>query len=707
MKPVSFRVTKYRNIQDSGEVALDEHLTCLVGKNQSGKTSLLKALHKFNPHEPEPYDLRRDWPRGQRRSKDESQVVCAVKFRLAREDVDVLSGLTDVALPGDVVEISKDYAGNFEFTFGDPDPFPERLHPNEIDAAVTALPQCSPQVPAEFREVAEKCWIEAQRLAKEGRFADLENLAVAQEALLRPLVGPQQTTEQVNATNFTNGYVAQLKALKAKLASGKTMRQRAHEALVARIPTFIYMSDYNEFEGSALLPQVRERKKQKRLTGADETFLMILSLAGLDLDKLIEQGESKEKEVVRDRQYDLDDGARSLTNDVAGRWGQNPYKVEFRVDGQTFLTEIEEVSRNVGLIPLEQQSKGFQWFFSFDLRFMHDSDGTFENCVLLLDEPGLHLHPGGQKDLLRRLDAYAQKNTLLYTTHLPFLVDLRDPTRIRVMTSEEGGYASVSDDLSRGGKDERLTLQAALGMQLDQHYLVAQRNLIVEGVDDFLILTELSNLMERSSRPGLAPDVRVSPAGGAPEAVYLATYMIGQELEVCALFDSDDAGRTAEGQLRKKWLTKYNSAKASTALLGTWCEESRDFAIEDLFPEDFYLQRFVSSHKHQAGVDKVKLDSADPLLGRRLAAACERAGVHFNKGSVAKAIARDLRRMVAVAELPQVTTSRAEKLFASLAKAFPEEERCSTEVWFRLCALLPRNSNVDLRFRKPVVGYCS
>jgi hypothetical protein len=39
----SFRVRKFRNIQDSGEVRLDDRLTCLVGKNQSGKTALLEA----------------------------------------------------------------------------------------------------------------------------------------------------------------------------------------------------------------------------------------------------------------------------------------------------------------------------------------------------------------------------------------------------------------------------------------------------------------------------------------------------------------------------------------------------------------------------------------------------------------------------------------------------------------------------------------
>ena len=34
MDIISFRVRKYRNIQDSGEVELLDRLTCIVGKNQ-------------------------------------------------------------------------------------------------------------------------------------------------------------------------------------------------------------------------------------------------------------------------------------------------------------------------------------------------------------------------------------------------------------------------------------------------------------------------------------------------------------------------------------------------------------------------------------------------------------------------------------------------------------------------------------------------
>jgi len=82
MKILSFRVRKYRNIEDSNEIKLLDNLTCIVGKNQSGKTAILRALYKFNPHEPDPYDMRREWPRGQRTSRNSKQIVCEVRFEL-------------------------------------------------------------------------------------------------------------------------------------------------------------------------------------------------------------------------------------------------------------------------------------------------------------------------------------------------------------------------------------------------------------------------------------------------------------------------------------------------------------------------------------------------------------------------------------------------------------------------------------------------
>src|SRR5258707_10419261 len=57
-----FRVRNFRNIDDSGWIPV-EPVTALVGRNESGKTALLKALHKFNPATEEPYNPQREFPR--------------------------------------------------------------------------------------------------------------------------------------------------------------------------------------------------------------------------------------------------------------------------------------------------------------------------------------------------------------------------------------------------------------------------------------------------------------------------------------------------------------------------------------------------------------------------------------------------------------------------------------------------------------------
>jgi hypothetical protein len=62
LKVVRFRVENFRNIDDSGWIPV-EQVTAFVGRNESGKTTLLKALHKFNPSTPEPIRPQRDFPR--------------------------------------------------------------------------------------------------------------------------------------------------------------------------------------------------------------------------------------------------------------------------------------------------------------------------------------------------------------------------------------------------------------------------------------------------------------------------------------------------------------------------------------------------------------------------------------------------------------------------------------------------------------------
>ena len=52
MKLVEVQVTNFRNFLDSGAVEIEPDITCLVGKNESGKTAFLHALYRLRPARP-------------------------------------------------------------------------------------------------------------------------------------------------------------------------------------------------------------------------------------------------------------------------------------------------------------------------------------------------------------------------------------------------------------------------------------------------------------------------------------------------------------------------------------------------------------------------------------------------------------------------------------------------------------------------------
>jgi predicted ATPase len=53
LNAIGYRVQNFRNVDDSDWIKLDR-VTAFVGRNEAGKTTLLKASRKFNPATPEP-----------------------------------------------------------------------------------------------------------------------------------------------------------------------------------------------------------------------------------------------------------------------------------------------------------------------------------------------------------------------------------------------------------------------------------------------------------------------------------------------------------------------------------------------------------------------------------------------------------------------------------------------------------------------------
>src|SRR5262249_45471026 len=218
-------------------------------------------------------------------------------------------------------------------------------------------------------------------------------------------------------------------------------------------------------------------------------------------------------------------------------------------------------------------------------------------------------------------------------------------------------------------------LQAALGMKASQQELVAHKNLVVAGSDELFILTALSSLLERSGRPGLADDIAIIAAGSTSAIVYRATFMVGQGLDVVALFDSDDEGRAPEAVLRTERVPHYKDAHSSTVLLGAALEQTGDVGIADLLSEKHYLRKAHEVHATaltRAGVKSVAPEGTGTLVAR-VARGFAKAGVEFDREAVAKLIRKELqelRRMPYLSDIGRETAEKAERLFAFINSRF-------------------------------------
>jgi len=659
MRMTGFQVTNFRSILDSGWVNVDD-ISVIVGKNESGKTSLLKALAKFHPHDESGYNIDKEWPRGFRKDKGVGQVVTKVRFALSAEDIKLIEAIGESVRGVTAVLVSRTYKGNYTYAFEPLESAPSNSYEPGLISDLISSGLLQPTAPVSEAFLT-KYMPAVSSLAELARKAAQPQLLQARLDQLRKELSSFVANPAPESANEPAHIAALVEILdQAKELIKTSAARKVIDILHPRLPTFIYMDDHKAFAGSAILDEVQKRKSAGLLTPEDETFILIMGLAGLDLDREVENGNKPDKE---QRVLDMNDASQTLTGLIANRWSQKKYEVMFQADGQHLITFVKDVG-SVGLVPLEDRSKGFQWFFSFDLTFMHETKGRFTNAILLLDEPGLHLHPGAQNDLLKRMKEYAKTNQLIYTTHLPFMIDFTRFDNIHV--AEDLGAVQgtrIHQDWAAADKDARFTLQAALGLSWSQSLFVGQYNLVVEGVTDFWFLSCLSELLRLAGRSGLDEDLVVTPAGGASKVAYIGTILRGQNLNVCVLLDSDAEGESAQKQLVHQWLLEDRQV----LMLGTVLGDAQLATLEDLFDRNYYV-----ALAEQAYREELKGQSLAPAVDSRglvveaVEAALKSFGIpKFNKGRVAKLIMHDLGHG-SIDKLGTDTADRAGKVISAI-----------------------------------------
>ena len=123
MKLLRVEIDHFKNILNSGPVAIQSDVTCIVGKNESGKTAVLQALHRFNPAQPNvTFNAQRQYPawleKQHRRQKDlDKHSPVVAHFLLEEHECSVIESFLGAGvLKSQELTISRTYANTFLLT---------------------------------------------------------------------------------------------------------------------------------------------------------------------------------------------------------------------------------------------------------------------------------------------------------------------------------------------------------------------------------------------------------------------------------------------------------------------------------------------------------------------------------------------------------------------------------------------------------------
>ena len=157
-------------------------------------------------------------------------------------------------------------------------------------------------------------------------------------------------------------------------------------------------------------------------------------------------------------------------------WRQEPtLEIKLRVNGKTMHIDFSDAT-TVYDTP-KSRSLGFLWYLSFYINFLAATNEAKTNeFIFLLDEPGLHLHPAGQKDLTTLLEDLAQKNQLIYTTHSPFMINRSNPQRVRLVTKDQKGTQVDSEAYRENWKP----LRQSIGLTVGDLFFFSDKGIFVE-----------------------------------------------------------------------------------------------------------------------------------------------------------------------------------------------------------------------------------
>lgn len=584
MRIEKFRVQNYRSILDCGEVTLDPKITTLIGKNESGKTYTLKALDSFrDDYEYGLDDLCLGSEAKQRLQSGqitEADIeIVTIWFEVEKEDQSRLKDVHRSLAKMKTLKCSKRFDNSYHLESPD-------LSLGDLEIRAETQVNEKQQI-ALIQELAthlrENLDAHVERHPPLGAVRPQYNTILEDVNTWHPAADPEMESIIIRLQHLGNvdgpiihdieTFIEQVRPHIEAIEEGLSSREDATDYIRSVLPQFVYFADVEKLEDSVPVADFLLNPQEHK------TLSNLIRLSSLDLESVMEADHYQKLSAFRR-------ASTTLTGLVNESWTQESVEVRVNVVDQRIVVSIyDDVMREDH--PPSIRSQGFRWFLSFYTNFMAGSRGEFKNTVILLDDPGVFLHPSGQKDLLNTLERISDSNQVIFSTHSPFMVDREKLGRIRIVSKEEDTGSLLQDKFYVSQFDALQPIRASIGMTIGDTLFTGKKTLLVEGYSDELVLEAMVRCCSEAKQQYLDPsEVSILPVNGAGKMPYFATLLAKQNLDFLVLLDHDHAGKRAKKQLTQRFMVD----EGRILMLDILAEEGEDLIIEDLIDFEFYLQ---------------------------------------------------------------------------------------------------------------------
>lgn len=553
MELVKVVIKNFQSIKDEEIIKINNTITTIVGLNESGKSTLLKAIEKLNGSQIEKKEKNKD-----RKYKNESSYIIG-KFLITMEEVQKInkdSGKKLVKLPENDIYVDvgvndEDNSKFYELSIKEGKDSKKYDMFNYLKQSLVSI----------TTEILEKNNVNMEEDFKETILNTVENDIEEKYITL---------IEQYKETTFYDKLLALSKELKSNL-------------WIDLIPEFkiVMFSSTDILSDEVPIDNIKDNIQVNNL----------LKIADIDIDELIDNVKKDDNEELKTYEGTYKDNITKMFKKIF-RQNDSDFNFQIRIDTKNnkILFYTFDKTSGTSPIPLKNRSDGFRWYFSIYItlyEYLQRKDNI--KYILLFDEPNLYLNPSAQYDLLERVFKKEFKDDqIIYTTHNPYMIDTTNFSTIRIVEKTDcSRFYNTTVSYLKSHKqiknevDPMTPILTALNIDISNS-LIMDRNkkaIVVEGIEDVYVLKAMLKKIKYEEK---LKNINIIPCFGAGKVSLMFGYLYGMGYDTYALVDNDIEGITA----LKEIMGQDGENSVFYDKLHTYnleIEESKTYLLENLF----------------------------------------------------------------------------------------------------------------------------